>query len=252
VRPTPDVAIVGLGLIGGSLARALTAAGRQVFGVDEAPVLRAARRAGAIASGSTAIDGLPEVRLVVLAAPPRANRALLRRLARAVTPRTVITDLGSVKTPICTLARDLGLSSFVGGHPMAGSERSGFAASRPDLFRGHSWILTPDGAAPRAVSAVRALARTVGARTYVMSAADHDRTVAFISHMPQLASWAIAHAASRDGVVARHLHLAGPGFRDMTRLARSPRPLWRMILAENRAEVARAMQVLSRALRRRV
>jgi prephenate dehydrogenase len=252
VRSKPDVAIVGLGLIGGSLARALTAAGRRVFGIDRAPVVRAARRARAIAGGATTIDALPDVRLIVLAAPPRTNRALLRRLARRVALSTVITDLGSVKAPIGTLARELGLSSFVGGHPMAGSERSGFAASRPDLFRDHAWILTPDGAAPRAVAAVRALARAAGARTHVMSAADHDRTVAFISHMPQLASWAIAHAASTDGVVARHLHLAGPGFRDMTRLARSPRPLWRMILSENRAEVARAMAALSSALRRRV
>jgi prephenate dehydrogenase len=135
---------------------------------------------------------------------------------------------------------------------MAGSERSGFAASRPDLFRGHPWILTPDGAAPRALAEVRALARAVGARPYVMSAEDHDRTVAFLSHMPQLASWAIANAARADGTVARHLHLAGPGFRDMTRLARSPRPLWRMILSENGAEVARAMAALTRALRRRI
>ena len=85
-----------------------------------------------------------------------------------------------------------------------------------------------------------------------MKPAEHDRTVAFLSHMPQLASWAIERAARSDAVGRRHLDLAGPGFRDMTRLARSPRGLWREILAQNRGEVARAMAALARALRGRV
>lgn len=247
-----DVAIVGLGLIGGSLARALSRRGLRIIGIDRPDVVRRARAARVVSSGSDDLGRAADARIVVLAAPPRANLALLRRLARLVSEDIVVTDLGSVKVPICRAARALGLRSFVGGHPMAGSERSGFAASDGALFRGHPWILTPEGAPPRAVAAVRKLARLAGGKPYTMRAVDHDRTVAFLSHVPQLVAWAIDGAARGDSTAARNLALAGPGFRDMTRLARSPRPLWREILAENRGEVARALSALSRALRRRI
>jgi prephenate dehydrogenase len=190
--------------------------------------------------------------IVVLAAPPRANLTLLRRLGPIAPPHVVFTDLGSVKSPIAALARRLRLERFVGGHPMTGSERAGFAASSADLFRGHPWILTPDGCEAQALSAVRRLARSAGARPFSMPPGEHDRVMAFVSHMPQLLSWAIDGAARNDAVTLRHLHLAGPGFRDMTRLARSSRSLWREILAQNQSEIARAMAALARALKRRV
>ena len=252
MKGAPDVAIVGLGLIGGSLARALTARGARVLGVDRPEIVRKARAARAIADIGSTVEDAADMPLIVLAAPPRANLGLLRKLARVIGPRTVVTDLGSVKTPICRAARRLGLRSFVGGHPMAGTERSGFAASDGRLFRDHPWILTPDGSTPAALAAVRRLARAVGARPHVMTPEAHDRTVAFLSHAPQLLAWAIDGAAHGDRVTTRHLALAGPGFRDMTRLAGSPRPLWREILAENRVEVARALTAISRALRRRI
>jgi prephenate dehydrogenase len=253
MKPRPaDIAIVGLGLMGGSLARVLTARGLRVIGIDRADVVKRARAARAIASGSADLDRAAEVPMVVLAAPPRANLAVLRKLAAIVPEGAVVTDLGSVKVSICRAARALGLRSFVGGHPMAGTERSGFAASDARLFRGHPWILTPEGAPAAAVAAVRKVARLAGAKPCTMRAAEHDRTVAFVSHVPQIVAWAIDASARGDGVSARHLDLAGPGFRDMTRLARSPRALWREILAENRDEVARALRALSRALRRRV
>jgi prephenate dehydrogenase len=249
----PDVTIVGLGLIGGSLARALTRAGWQVAGVDRPEVLRRARAARAIVSSHDDLAAaVAQARIVVLAAPPRTNLRLLHQVARRLAPTTVVTDLGSVKTPICRAARDLGLRSFVGGHPMAGSERQGWEASQADLFAGHPWILTPDGSSPAAVARVRRLVRAAGGQPHRMTPAEHDRTVAYLSHMPQLVAWAIDDAARRDGVAMRHLGLAGPGFRDMTRLARSPRPLWREILAENRGSVAKAMRALARSLRRRV
>jgi len=247
-----EVAIVGLGLMGGSLARALTAAGYRVIGVDRPPVLRRARAARAIVQGTPRVEEVAGAPVIVLSAPPRTNLSLLRRLAHRIGPRTVVTDLGSVKSPICALAKDLGLSRFVGGHPMAGSERQGFRASTADLFRGHPWILTPDGCAPTALLAVRRLARAVGARPHAMRPDEHDRAIAFLSHVPQLVAWAIDGAARGDRVTARYRRLAGPGFRDMTRLARSPRRLWREILIENRREVVRALAVLARALQRPV
>jgi prephenate dehydrogenase len=245
---TPRVAVVGLGLIGGSLTRALSRAGYEVVGVDRPEVLRKARAARVLAATAPRADAIEDVDLVFLAAPPRANRALLGQLAAAGS-RAVISDLGSVKAPICREARRLGLSSqFVGGHPMAGTERSGFGASSADLFRDHPWLLTPDGSSPRALRLVAAVVRATGARPVRLPPAEHDRAMAFLSHVPQIVAWALAAAAGADPVGARRRDLAGPGFRDMTRLARSPRDLWREILAENRLEVRRALAALRRAL----
>jgi prephenate dehydrogenase len=247
------VAIAGLGLVGGSLARALTAAGYRVIGLDHARVLRQARRARAIAAGATSLQGaLPGSDVLVLAAPPRVNLAMLREAARLAPPRLVITDVGSVKTPIVKEAARLRLRRFVGGHPLAGTEKSGFAASTAALFAGRSWVLTPaPGTAPAATRLVARLARDAGGRPLRLRAAEHDRAVAFLSHVPQLVSWALLDAARRDPTGARHLGMAGPGFRDMTRLARSPRALWRQILAQNRREVSRALLAFQRALRRK-
>jgi prephenate dehydrogenase len=248
MRPRPTVAIVGLGLIGGSLARALTQAGWRVIGVDRASVLRRARAERAIATAAATPEAAAaRAGVVVLAAPPSANLRLLRRLARSRT-EAVITDVGSVKFPICREAERLGLASFVGGHPMAGAERSGFGAASADLFRGRPWIVTGGGAA--AVRSVRSLVRAAGARPVAMTSEEHDRAAAFLSHAPQVVSWAILEAATRDPVARRHVDIAGPGFRDMTRLAGSSRRLWREILDQNRVEVRRALAALRRALAR--
>lgn len=245
------VAVVGLGLVGGSLSRALVGAGHAVVGVDTPAVRRRARLAGAVsATVSTLEEAALVADVVVLAAPPEANLRLLVRAARCIRPGTVITDVGSVKGPICARARALRLRTFVGGHPMAGSEASGFDASSADLFRGHPWILVPAGGSPAALAAARGLARAVGGRPVVVAPDEHDRAMAFLSHMPQVVAWAIAEASRRDPVAARHLGLAGNGFRDMTRLARSPRGLWRQILGQNRRAIAGAMRVLRAELLR--
>ena len=245
--PTPRVAVVGLGLVGGSLARALTAAGYPVLGVDRPGVRRAARASGAVARTVGAVERAASCDVIFLAAPPAANRALLRRLARVARPGLVVTDVGSVKGPIVRDASRLGLTGFVGGHVMAGTEKRGFGASSAGLFKGAVWWIVP-ATDPRATRAVRGLARAVGARPRTIDGDTHDRIVAFISHAPQLTSWALLEAARSDPVVRRHLSSAGPGFRDMTRLARSPRGLWSQILEENRDEVARALAEVARRL----
>ena len=149
----PTIAVVGLGLIGGSLARALTRAGYGVIGVDRESVRRRAVRAGAVAGTAGTVEAAARMDVVVLAAPPEANLRLLRRLARMARPGLAITDVGSVKQPIVEEARRLGLDGFVGGHPMAGTEGAGFLASSPDLFIRRPWALTParDAAAARCV-----------------------------------------------------------------------------------------------------
>src|SRR5262249_28607010 len=247
----PTVAVVGLGLIGGSLARALRASGHIVIGHDRPVVLRAASEARAVSATATSLrEAGAGADLGGLAAAPRPNRRLLAEAARAERPGAVLTDVGSVKRGICADARRLGLRRFVGGHPMAGREASGFAASSEDLFRGRRWILTPGGAtAPEALRAVRALVRASGARVVGVSAAEHDRGVACLGHVPRVLAWALRASARGDGVAARRLAVAGPAFRDMTRLAASPPALWREILEENRAEVRRALAALRRRLR---
>jgi len=247
-----SVAIIGLGLIGGSLARALKGKGWRVVGQDRPSVLRAAVRARAIDVAARSLaEAVAGADVVVLAASPRTNRRLLAAAARAARPDAVLTDVGSVKRAICAEARRRRLARFVGGHPMAGRERSGFGASTEGLFRGRGWILTPEEAtAPEAVRRLGRLVRDVGARPIVMAPGEHDRVVAFLSHVPQVLAWALLAAARSDRVAARRLAVAGPAFRDMTRLAKSPRPLWREILRENAPEVRRALSALRAALRR--
>jgi prephenate dehydrogenase len=247
LSPRLTVAVVGLGLVGGSLARALSAQGYRVLGVDRKAVLTQARRAGAIAAGTTLPLALRTADVIVLAAPPSVNRRLLARIAAVRRPGLLVTDVGSVKGPIVKEARRLQLDTFVGGHPMAGTEKAGFAASREDLFRGCRWILTPmQGRVP---PALRRIIRDVGARPVVVSPEEHDRAVAFLSHAAQLVSCAVLAAARKDPVTRRHLDLAGPGFRDMTRLAKSPQRLWREIVRENATEVQRALSGIRAALR---
>ena len=250
MRHRPRVVVAGLGLVGGSLARALKRAGYSVVGVDRPAVLGRARAARILSAGFTSLEeALVGADVLVLAAPPRASLLLLRRVARRAPAGLVVTDVTSVKRDIVAEARCLGLGRFVGGHPIAGNEGRGFAASKADLFRGRAWVLTPEGADPSAVRIVRALVGATGARPVVMGAKEHDRVLAFLSHLPQVVAWAIAAAARGDAATKRRLGLAGPGFHDMTRLARSPRGLWREILEGNRDEVASALAAFTRALR---
>jgi prephenate dehydrogenase len=221
----------------------------RVIGVDRPAVCRAARKVRAIASVASLATAAQEADVLVLAASPSANLRLLGQLARFAAGPLVITDVSSVKSPIVREALRLKLRRFVGGHPMAGSEHSGFAASAAGLFQRRPWILTP-AADPRATRSVSALVRRVGARPVQLGAADHDRLVALISHVPQIVSWALFETAAADRVVRGRLHLAGPGFLDMTRLARSPRALWKEILGSNAREVRRGLSALRRALSR--
>jgi prephenate dehydrogenase len=221
-----------------------------VTGIDWPLVVRRALATRAITRGATRAEAAARSELVVLAAPPATNLRLLRRLAKVAPKELVLTDVSSVKRGIVSEARRLGLRGFVGGHPMAGTEKRGLAASRAELFRGATWWLVPSPSA-RASRAVRALVRDAGARPVTTDARTHDRAMAFLSHAPQVVAWALLETARGDAVARRHLRHAGPGFRGMTRLARSPRALWHDILAANRDEVARALAPLRRSLGRR-
>lgn len=236
------VGVVGLGLIGGSLARALSRRGHVVIGVDSAArAARAAKRAKAVASVADLGAACARADVLFLAAPPLANIELVRRISRIAPPSLIVSDVSSVKQPIVSAAGRAGLEHFVGGHPMAGRERGGFASSHAELFSGRPWLLTASSDR-RSVEKVAALVRSIGARPVVIPAAEHDRAVAFLSHLPQIVAWGLARCAARDPVTRRRLALAGPAFAEMTRLARSPRALWAEILDLNRAEVKAALR----------
>src|SRR5207253_1003815 len=184
------IGIVGLGLIGGSIAMAA----RQIWpsslviGVDEKDVLETAMRLHAIDVAADDLIVLAEADVVVLAAPVRENIALLEKLDENVRQPAVVTDTGSTKRSIVEAARALpSRFTFVGGHPLGGAAKGGLEHARPDLFAGRPWLLTPtsDGAG-EAVDKLSAFITALGAEPRVVSVAAHDRMLAYLSHLPQL------------------------------------------------------------------
>lgn len=241
------IAILGLGLIGGSLALAARRAWPRglVIGVDEKAVLEQAMVLQAIDIAADDPVVIAEADVVVLAAPVRANIALLDELADHVTGSAVVTDVGSTKREIVAAARRLPARlTFIGGHPFAGAPRGGIAHARPDLFAGRPWLFTPaDDRHGDALDRLQRFVTAIGAVPRVLPPAAHDRLLAFLSHLPQLTASALMHvvgtAAGEDG-----LALTGRGLADTTRLASSPASIWRDICATNQDEVAAALDAL--------
>lgn len=247
------VALLGLGLIGGSVARALHAAGDEWWVGAWTPSGTGPRRAlaeGAIDAAFTSVpDLLPEADVVVLAAPPLACAGLIGRLAGswrgALRPGATVTDVASTKAALERTARDARLP-WVGGHPMAGRETSGFEASDATLFRDRPWVVTaPQAGGDPAV--VERLATACGATPLHMDAARHDRLVAAVSHLPLLTSVMLVEAvaglpgaADRDWGAARSL--AAGGWRDTTRLARGDTAMGAEIFATNADRVAERLR----------
>lgn len=238
-------AVIGLGLMGGSLARDLAALGAEVLGHDPDPeAVRAARAAGVLRGEIPAsLEGVEAADLVVLAAPVRAALALPERLAPRLSAGCVVTDLGSTKRSIAEAAERAGLGErFVGSHPLAGDHRSGWEASRTGLFAGARVYLCPTArTAPGALGAVTDLWLRLGARPETVEAAAHDRLLAWTSHLPQLASSALAASLAGRGFPRESL---GPGGRDVTRLAGSSPELWTSVCLDNAEEVEAAVGAL--------
>lgn len=246
MSPAPRrVLVVGTGLVGTSLALALRALGDEVTLSDPDP--RAMALAVAMGAGAPHAGG--EVDVVVVAAPPDATAGAVLT-ALAAHPEAAITDVASIKAPIARQVRaalgragDGAGARYVGGHPMAGRERSGPGAARADLFLGRPWVLCPDvETSPQRVEQVAALVASVGAQVTVMEPAEHDRAVAVVSHLPQVAaSLVAARLLHADPAV---LALSGQGLRDTTRVAASDPALWTAVLAANAAPVRAALRCL--------
>jgi len=245
------VGVVGLGLIGGSIAlaaRDIWPSGL-VIGVDRKDVLERAMVRHAIDVAAEDPIVLAEADLVILAAPILQNLELLRDLPDNVTGAAVVTDTGSTKREIVEAARSLpDRFTFIGGHPLGGAARGGIEHARPDLFTGRPWLFTPTSdRTGAALEQLQAFASGLGAVPRSLSPAEHDHLLAFISHLPQLTVSALMHvvgeAAGRTG-----LELSGRGLVDTTRLASSPADIWTEVCATNPDEVGNALDALIKVL----
>lgn len=241
------ILVFGCGLIGASAAAGWSAAGYEVWGYDRRDLAPLVERGWIAHQVSVeALDSsLPEAAVVLLALPVSGILAALRRLPFRA--GQLVTDAGSVKAPVIEAAAALPAGvDFVGGHPMAGSEESGYEAARPDLFAGATWALVRSGVdeGARSLARVAALVRALGAEPLVCDAAAHDRVVALTSHLPQLLATALAaELESRDEPLAAAL--LGPGGRAFLRLAGSSFDVWRDVLDHNAEEVERALAAVA-------
>jgi prephenate dehydrogenase len=254
-----QVTIIGTGLVGGSLGLALKKrqlAGR-IVGCDRAPVLERAQDCGAIEAGTTdPADAVRGSDLVVLATPVIAILDLIGRLGPVLPAKTLVTDVGSTKVEVVQrAAKSFGRNAgqrFLAGHPMAGKENAGVEFADADLFEGAAWLFTP---LPRQnVHAGQCgefihCAEKMGAKIAVVDSAEHDRFCAWISHLPQMISTALAATLVDEfGPDAPVLDIGGRALREMTRISGSPYSMWRDIAITNRKNLSDALQKLEQRL----
>lgn len=251
------LAIIGVGLMGGSLARALrerdevgeiVGYGRTIANLDEAIALNVIDHAET--SIAAAVEGAD---MIVLAVPVGAMREVLDAAAPAIGSHAVVTDVGSVKQTVIDAARAaLGprFASFVPGHPIAGTEQSGARAARGNLYEDRRVILTPGPETdPTATERVTAMWRAVGAEVVSMPAADHDRVLAASSHLPHALAYALVDMLVRLDDHRSIFECAGGGFRDFTRIAASDPVVWRDICLANREPLLALLEQYQENLR---
>ena len=236
------LALIGVGLIGGSFARAALAAGEvsDVIGFDtDSIALKNALALGVITEAAVSpAAAVTEADIVMLAVPVGAMRGVMRTIAPGLRADVVVTDVGSTKTDVLEAARvELGaaFARFVPGHPIAGRETHGVQASDARLFDGKLFIATPvDETAEDAVVRIEGIWRRLGCRVERMEAGEHDRVFAAVSHLPHLLAFALVAQIAREDDAERKLAKAGAGFRDFTRIAASSPAMWRDVCIANR------------------
>jgi len=248
--PFRRVAIVGFGLIGGSIALATRKGWSRtwIVAVDRPSIIQTALQSGTADEGGEDLSACAEADLVVLAAPIQTNIHLLCELPKYVTRDALVTDVGSTKRHITDTARCLPERlQFVGGHPLAGASTGGLNAARADLFVDNAWILTPADGHSSSRELLTHFINGLGAHVHFMTPEAHDDAVAYLSHLPQIVASALMHVVGEktgeDG-----LALAGRGLRDTTRLASSPADIWRDIAATNRDNIGPAIDDLIQVL----
>lgn len=247
--PFRRAAVIGLGLVGGSLARDLAALGVDVVGYDaKRDELDAALLDGALTSAlPQSLDGVEHADLIIVAVPVDATAEVLRRVAEHSVKASLIMDVGSTKAEVMATARRTGLAPrFVGSHPMAGDHRSGWSASRRGLFAGAIvYLCASEETSSESLGAADSLWRALGAEPTPVCANEHDRRLAWTSHMPHMLSIALSTVLDDAGVSRQEL---GPGGRDLTRLAGSSVTMWTAVARENRVSIAEAMDALEQRI----
>jgi prephenate dehydrogenase len=247
--PFKNAAVIGLGLIGGSVARDLAAMDVRVSAYDADPTqLAAAVRDGVVHTRlDHMLDGLEQADLVVIAVPVDEALRVLRQCAVRLKKTTLITDVGSTKARIVALATELGIGErFVGAHPMAGDHRSGWSASRGGLFVNAPLYLCPaSDTVPQAMTLADTLWRILGARPIEMDAVLHDERLAWTSHLPHMIAVVLGLTLGEGGVARDDL---GPGGRDMTRIAGSSPDMWTAIAVDNAEAIDTALAVAEREI----
>ncbi|MDE3155470.1 MAG: prephenate dehydrogenase/arogenate dehydrogenase family protein [Acidobacteriota bacterium] len=248
--PLATIAIVGLGLIGGSIA--LAARRRwpavRIVAVDRADVVAEATARQVVDEASVDLTAVGGADLIVLAAPVGANPGLLSAIPHLVSGPALVTDTGGTKRSIMAAASGLpGRLTFIGGHPMAGGTGGGLGAARCDLFDGRPWLLTPAHGDEPAVGPLAAFVEGLGARAIVTEAATHDRVLAYVSHLPQMTASALMSVVG-GRVGEEGLAWAGGGLADTTRLAASEAAIWRDVALANRDHLGEALDDLITAL----
>ncbi len=250
------LAIVGVGLIGGSLARALRAAGvvKTIVGIDiDRGNLEQALSLGVVNEVATSVEeGVRGCQAVFLSIPVCAIPGVVERIAGVIAPGCIVTDGGSVKAEIVNACEGLMPPGchFVGGHPIAGTENSGVAASFATLFKGKRCILTPTASTdPAALETVSRLWKSTDAVVCTMEAGHHDRIFAEISHLPHVVAYALVHAVGTADVEGENvLSYTAGGFRDFTRIASSDPAMWRDIALMNRTALLASIDGFSASL----
>ena len=249
-----ELAIVGVGLLGGSMAKAVRAGrlARHIVGIGrDLERLRPALDDGVLDRAVTDLEaGVREADVILLAAPVLAIEGLLARVWRAAPDGALVTDVGSTKRNIVRAAERLAATrplAFVGSHPLAGSEQAGYRVARADLFRGATVIVTPtEKTELSAVKKTTELWEATGARVTSLDPETHDRTVAAISHLPHLIACALVDGAVRAEPSA--LELAARGFRDTTRIAAGDPDMWTEIFLANRDALSATVTAFREAL----
>lgn len=251
-----QLGLIGCGLMGGSFALALKRAGlvRRVVGYSKSPSTTArALQMGVIdVEAPSALLAVSGADLVLLAVPVAATENTLKAIRHLLDPRMLIMDVGSTKRDVVDAARrvlknDVGL--FVPAHPITGREVSGVENADPSLYAGRQVILTPiERTHPANVERAEALWRALGCDVQRMSPEAHDAAFAAVSHLPHLIAFALVNGVMGQPEGEQFLSLAGPGFRDFSRIAASDPQLWRDVLIANREELARQTELFKHAL----
>jgi len=247
------VSIIGLGLIGGSWGLALKKYGLAVrrIGYGRASTVGRALAADAVDEGTDDLGkAVRDADLIILAAPVGAILDCIPRLKEMASSKALVTDVGSTKGLICARARETmgDAPLFLGGHPLAGKERSGVENAEATLFTNARYVLTPledRHLEDTRIKAFVSLVTAIGARPHIMDPASHDRALAFLSHLPQLLSSALASLIAEESLESRlPVELAASGFRDVTRLAESPYSVWRDLCLTNLENIQQALEAL--------